>query len=73
LSTLHDLWIPPEFPECFDGDFLRAGRVANNTDDGAGYAFVMNVEEGFEIERAAGDVRVPASGIRCLTRGVHVI
>jgi hypothetical protein len=54
LSTLHDLWIPPEFPECFDSDFLRAGRVANDADDGAGNAFVMNVEERLEFERATG-------------------
>src|SRR5579863_782633 len=50
LAALNHLRIPPELPECFGCDFLRACRVANYPRNGPGDAFVMNVEERFEIE-----------------------
>jgi hypothetical protein len=50
LAAAAHLRIPPELPECFGGDILRACRVANHPGHGAGYAVVVNVEESFEIE-----------------------
>src|SRR5579863_6143233 len=70
LAALNHLRIPPELPECFGCDFLRACRVANYPRNGPGDAFVMNVEERFEIEsvveagslnRLAWRLRLPAS------------
>jgi hypothetical protein len=66
--VLHGIWIPPDLPEDVDGDFLRACRVANDTDNYAGNAFVMNVKEGLKIESV-----VDSGGVDCFAWRVHVI
>ncbi len=68
LASLGQLRIPPEFPECLGGDFLRACPVANHPDNGACNAFVMNVEESFEIESV-----VEYGSLNRLAWRVHVI
>jgi hypothetical protein len=66
--SLHGSGIPPDLPEDIDGDFLRAGRIANDTDDYAGDTFVMNVKETFKIESV-----VDGGGDDCFAWRVHVI
>ncbi len=58
-------WIPPEFPEDLNRQFLRAGRVSDDSGNDAGNAFVMNVKDGLEIESSFAGLYVVDDSARC--------
>jgi len=57
----------PEFPEDLDGDFLGAGRMANDADYHARDSFVMGVEDGVEVQWL-----IDFGKLDSLAAGVHI-
>jgi hypothetical protein len=58
-------WIPPESPKDLNRQFLRAGRVSDDSGNDAGNAFVMNVKDGLEIESSFTGLYVVDDSARC--------
>ena len=64
LLSLH-AWISPEFPKDLSRQFLRACRVADDSCNDAGNAFVMKLKDGLEIESSFAGLCVVDDSARC--------